>query len=573
MYMFRIIIIITLTLLAVQPMWGGDKPSANQALIDKGSEYVNSGNLDNALDIYLGMIGKLKDEKDLSIHVNVYNDLGVIYRRRNMNDSAIYYYDKALDTAVKLDDKEWIATLSINLGVFYHNLQHFEEASRYADMAVKYSKLQADESLHFFACQIASSLKVEVKDCDLALRYAREAWAMADGSGGNDDMRLRCIPSLAVIFDAKGQTDSVFHYIDIGSRLVKDCDNDITRIGFIQSRSEFCYRHGRWRDALRDMHVLTRSSGTLNAPLYRKMAECYRHLGEPGRAYCYMDTARMWTDSLSAKDIETKLAEFHVKYESKEKEMQLAEERRQHAEQQVKWMIAALVASLLVAVLVVVLLVLHHRHKLHLMFVRQCAEISEARQYIEGLETERSRMARELHDSVSNGLLGVSLKMQGAKTPDDLRGVVADVERLRGEVRTLSHGMMPPEFSKHTLNEILDLFVSGIRGGNVSYAGSGADCWRTLSKDVSFEVFRIAQECIANSLSHSGGDIIRVSLATSEDGLHGILKVEDDGIHTSSPDGDGIGIRVMQERVKTIGGHIDIRSHSDGTAISIIFPI
>ena len=41
----------------------------------------------------------------------------------------------------------------------------------------------------------------------------------------------------------------------------------------------------RWRDALNDMLVLASSSGTLNAPLYRKIAECYRHLGEDIRAH------------------------------------------------------------------------------------------------------------------------------------------------------------------------------------------------------------------------------------------------------------------------------------------------
>ncbi|MGM9778310.1 MAG: two-component sensor histidine kinase, partial [Prevotella sp.] len=102
--------------------------------------------MDEALRIELGVVEKLKAEKDLAIHVNVYNDLGVIYRRRNMNDSAIYYYDKAFGMALELDDKEWLTSLAINLGVFYHNLQHFKEAARYAKMAVKYSKQQADES-------------------------------------------------------------------------------------------------------------------------------------------------------------------------------------------------------------------------------------------------------------------------------------------------------------------------------------------------------------------------------------------------------------------------------------------
>ena len=123
--------------------------------------------------------------------MQVYNDLGIIYRRLNKNDSAIYYYNKAINTAVKLDDKEWSATLAINLAVFYHNLRHFEDAERYVDMAVKYSKEQDDESIKFFAYQVASPMKTEVKKLDEALKYAQEAWAMADGKNGDDEMRMR----------------------------------------------------------------------------------------------------------------------------------------------------------------------------------------------------------------------------------------------------------------------------------------------------------------------------------------------------------------------------------------------
>lgn len=568
------VLLSVLALLWLLPVDADETPSANQALIDSAAGLIQSGQLDEAARLDLQIVARLADEKDLGIHVNVYNDLGVIYRRRNMNDSALYYYQKALDAAVTLNDKEWLTTLAINLAVFNHNLQYFQDAERYADMGVKYSRQQEDESLRFLAYQVASPIKNAVEKYDDALRYAREAWQMVVGEDGSDDLRLRCITALASAFDGMGQTDSVFHYINLGGRLLEGCDNDITRIGFVQCRSEMYFRHQRWRDALRDMLVLASSSGTLNAPLFRKIAECCRHLGDYDRAFCYMDTARMWTDSLAAKGIKEKLAEFNVKYEAKEKEMLLAEERSEHASQRLRWLVIILVAVLLIAVLIVVLLVVRHRHRLHLMFVCQCAELNEARQYIEGLETERARMARELHDSISNGLLGVSLKMQGAQTPDEIHAVLDDVEHLRNEVRTLSHGMMPPEFSRHTLPELLRHYTEGLRDTPVHFYVHDDACWKQLPAEVAFEVFRIAQECISNALAHAGAGSITLSLAVAEGGEQGILLVEDDGTPgKSTPESQGIGTRVMQERVKTIGGSLEIKTHEKGTSVSLIFPI
>ena len=551
-----------------------EEPSPNIDLANKALECVKEGRLDEALKIDLGVVANLRNEKDLEVHVQVYNDLGVIYRRLNKNDSAIYYYDKAFNSAIKLDDKEWLTTLACNLAVFYHNLRHFQDAERYADMAVKYAKEQDDESIKFFAYQVASPMKTEVKKLDEALRYAREAWAMADGDDGDDEMRMRCIPSLSAVFDALGQTDSVFHYINIGNRLLDSCDNEVTRIGFIQIRSEMYYRHKRWRDALHDMHFLTQAGATLNARLYQKMAESYHHLGEDEKAFCYMDTARMWTDSLAAKDIEGKLSEFNVKYETKEKEIQLAEARSENAVQRVKWMIALLVSVLVIAILVVVLVVVRNRHKLHLMFVRQCAELNKAQQYIDGLETERTRMARELHDGVANGLLGVTLKLQGVRNPDEMRAVLKDIESLRNEVRTLSHGLMPPEFTKHNLAEILDFYVDGLKEPKVTYSAGDSDVWDSLSEDVSLEVFRIAQECISNALTHSNADSIKVRLAIAADNSAGTLIVEDNGTAVESAfNTHGIGIRVMQERAKAIGGSIDIQKNTNGTSVSLRFPV
>lgn len=551
-----------------------EKPSANQVLADKAADCVREGHLDEALKIDLELANKLKNEKDLELEVQVYNDLGIIYRRLNKNDSAIYYYDKAINTAVKLDDKEWSATLAINLAVFYHNLRHFQDAERYADMAVKYSKDLEDESYKFLAYQVAAPMKTEMKKLDEALRYAREAWAMADGKDGDDEMRMRCIPSLTIVFDDLGQTDSVFHYINIGNRLLDGCENEVTRIGYIQNRSEIYFRHKRWREALRDMHFLTKAGATLNAQLYRKMANCYNSLGENSKAYCYMDTARIWTDSLAAKDIEEKLAEFNVKYETKEKEMQLAEARSENATQRVKWMTALLVAVLVIAILVVVLVVVRNRHKLHLMFVRQCAELNKAQQYIDGLETERSRMARELHDGVANGLLGITLKLQGVKTPDEMHAVLSDIESLRNEVRTLSHGLMPPEFTKHNLTEILGFYIDGLKNSKVTYIANDSDAWNNLSEEVSLEVFRIAQECISNALTHSNADSIKVSLSMADDNSKGVLLVEDNGMVSEEVvKTHGIGTRVMQERAKAIGGSIDILKNENGTSVSLHFPV
>lgn len=66
-----------------------------------------------------------------------------------MQDSAIYYYNKALDAAVKYGDASWLANLSLNLGVFHFNLKHYPEAEKFIDQALQYVQ-QTNDTLTTF---------------------------------------------------------------------------------------------------------------------------------------------------------------------------------------------------------------------------------------------------------------------------------------------------------------------------------------------------------------------------------------------------------------------------------------
>ena len=85
----------------------------------------------------------------------------------------------------------------------------------------------------------------------------------------------------------------------------------------------------------------------------------------------------------------------------------------------------------------------------------------------------------ELHDGIANDLLGMSMKIANASTPESIKAIQMDIDRLRGEVCNISHGMMPPDFSRLNLNEILNAYVNRLEtigeraqsmDGSISYA-------------------------------------------------------------------------------------------------------
>lgn len=78
--------------------------------------YVGKDN--EAFNMKKSVLPYLPQIKDLEKHISVYNDLAIFYRRQHMNDLTIYYYNKALDAALKYKDEGWITHI-------YNNVLYF----------------------------------------------------------------------------------------------------------------------------------------------------------------------------------------------------------------------------------------------------------------------------------------------------------------------------------------------------------------------------------------------------------------------------------------------------------------
>lgn len=86
-----------------------------------------------------------------------------------------------------------------------------------------------------------------------------------------------------------------------------------------------------------------------------------------------------------------------------------------------------------------------------------------AQSYIDGLERERTRLAKDLHDGVCNDLLGIGMNMQYMQPTDESkREILALLEQVRSDVRCISHELMPPKFQVTTLAETVEAYVEGL---------------------------------------------------------------------------------------------------------------
>lgn len=554
-------------------------PGANQSpvyptlLNEQATLYVYQGNEAQGLEGKKSVLPYLPNANDPETPVSVYNDLGILYRRAHEPDSALYYYDKALDAAVRLGDESWLAHLNMNVAVFHYNLKRFAEAEAYIGRAVQHA-LRTDERLASFnAWQVGANIKLANGHAEEAGNYIRQAWQMACAEQ-NAEWKIRCMSGFFAYFDAEEQPDSLRHYLRLGNRLLHEvAPQSIAARGFIQARAKAQMQLGRFADALQDYSRLLREDiGTDKHTLFADMARCHQALGHHQQAFACMDSARLWTDSLARQELTGQIARLNVKYHTQEQALQNARLHEQLLQREAS-LLKATIAALCLAFLVLLLLGLFRQKqkaaRQRLARLQQEKEREAARRYIEGLEEECKYFAQELHDGIANELLALQMRIETTDNPQkDLPAIARQTHELRQNVRAISHELMPPDFERIDLYTLLE-----------RYAGLLADSTHArihchshghakgLDKETAREIYRIAQEILANCLKHAHATDIDLLLDTDADG-HCILVISDNGTDAGPlpASAEGIGLRTVAQRAQTLKAACD-RKRANGKNI------
>lgn len=547
-------------------------------LNEQATLHVYQGDERRALEEKKSVLPYLPRVDNLETHISVYNDLGILYRRAHEPDSALHYYNKALDAALRYGDESWLAHLNMNLAVFHYNLKHFAEAETYIDRALQHS-LKTDERLASFnALQVGANIKLAAGHPEEAGQSIRKAWQMAC-EDNNPEWKIRCMSGLLACFGHKQQTDSLRHYIAIGNRLLGQvAPGTIAARGFIQARARARMMLKEYAAALKDYrHLQQEDTGTDRHTLYADMARCYQHLGDYKRAFACMDSARLWSDSLAQRKLTDEMARLNVKYRTKEQELQNARLSEQLLQEQAS-LLRTIVAALCV-LFIAVLGLLYFRQKQkaaerRLQRLQQEKELEAARRYTEGLEEECKHLAKELHDGIANDLLALQMRIETAENTSQAREDVArQVDRLRQSVRDISHELMPPDLEHICMDGLLVHYAASLCSNRtiIGYCPIGYN--ELIDKPTARDIYRIVQETVSNILKHGQATYIRITLETTQSGFC-TLDITDNGEAPVIPDHpQGIGLRTVAERAKALNATLNRGREKDINRITLTFQI
>jgi PAS domain S-box-containing protein len=204
-------------------------------------------------------------------------------------------------------------------------------------------------------------------------------------------------------------------------------------------------------------------------------------------------------------------------------------------------------------------------------------------------DDESRRLARELHDSIGQLLAALSMNNAavGAEasklSPEAARAFsenVSLVNQISAEIRTISHLLHPPLLDEAGLPSALRWYVDGFsERSRIKVDLEMCPELARLPKEVEISIFRTVQECLTNIHKHSDSPTATIRVIQEGESLR--LEIEDAGKGIppekqsllTSPGASGVGVSGMRERLRQLGGSLEIQSDANGTRVTATLPV
>jgi len=500
---------------------------------------------------------KLNDQVTLG---NLFNNIGVWFMNITQYKKAITYFKKSVQ--VKLTERRQYARFAysyINLAACYYRTDQFEK--------------------------MLPCLK-EAKNYLIKAKDRQEVWAWYYNYLGlyyyqQKHYRQAELPLLKGLDIAKQQKDYLAQSNLLGTliKLNQATGKDLQALQYAEA------------DLQLQQNKLNKSNllGTLMA-----LANIQEKLGYYKQGYLTMRSYALLTDSLKEHEKSASLLEIEEKFEATNKEKQILtlkheNELKSFALQKNRLYTGLLTAiSLLLLTLVILYFQFNRQHKkqlkqhkqLHQLALDKIAQknkISLLSAMLNGQESERNRISRDLHDGLGGLLSALKIELSGTLGAEHIDQQTTDnilrrMDYAVDELRLISQNLMPETLLKYGLGEAIKSYCMRMRNKGVKLICQLFHYKNELQQEKELILYRIMQELVNNAIKHAAASTIFVQLLQSDNKV--TLTVEDNGkgfdkeILTKPRTGNGL--TNILSRIEYIDGEIDIHSElGNGTTFTI----
>lgn len=551
-----------LTLLdSVLNLNGIDDTVHAMAVGEKANNMLILGRMADALPLCRQAISEGERIGNDEVLINQYSTCGIVYRRLGLADSAMWAYQHGIEVSKRVGLKDYVANLYNNIAVMFVETDRLKEGISYAEEATRWATEAKDTVELFSALATKASALLKQNDYKGARHTIVPHFDEILGTGSTPLALKTASPMLqsCVKLGLIDEADSYLRKLQPVMQKVEPASNG--SLGILEIEAALMHaQHNYMGELALWNRIETLCKTNQGVPQQRIMwskAECMRLTGNTNEALRYMREAYNIADSTKNSDVNRQLSEFSVRYNTQQKELQIVKLNQEKATERARLMTVVLVLAVTSMLLAFgIILILYKRR-----IANQRYELNLRRKYIEGLESERARLARELHDGVCNDLLGLQILM----TTSDKEQTIPILNDIMIGVRQISHDLMPPRFAHADIAKVAADYVTHYPLANckINFQATDTDRWQHIDQAKAFEIYRIVQELMGNIAKHANAHIINVYMTYEKWGQI-VLEVENDGTQPQLKDStNGIGLYTTTDRVLGMNGEIK-RSENNG---------
>lgn len=537
------------------------------ALYHKGlfsSWYVNMG----ILNIYQGKYAVAARYFDQALHIarrsglpeagphflSIYNNISAVYMRMEQPHTALKYLVQAEHIARGSNLYRELAFTLCNKGNAFTSLQQYEKAQEAFREGLSLSRAHKLKEIEQALNNDMGNLLLKQQRPEAAIAFLKAA---GDGAGQSNPLYTTILPGYNL-----GQAYYQMKNYALAEQYLSGTIRKAMSKGF--------------------------TDGRLDA--HKVLADIYEAQHKYALALQQQQMYARLKDSLLNKEKSKDINELEIKYNSAQKDKNIAEQQllitRQQANiQRNKALIGISVLGMLLLGSSVFWIYRNNRHKQSILagkisLLEQEQEIKLLRASIDGEEQERIRIGRELHDGIGGLLSAVKLRLGSLRLKRDMLRSEADflmamdlVDEATWEIRKTAHNLMPEVLSRGGITEAVKSFCERIQTGHTPAIRLQIyGCIPRLEPAFELSVYRMIQELVNNIWKHAAATEVLIQLNWQLDHFH--ISVEDNGCGLQQEAHEGIGLKNIRSRVQAMGGMMEIESAAGvGTSVYLTLEI
>lgn len=536
----------------------GDSVMVNTCRLDNGLLYQSQRKYVMAAQLIMQAIKGYEEFGEDNHLARAYNVLGIFYQGQDKHPEALDAYQQALKKCEAIGLKQGITVCNGNIASTLYHLKRYDEAKTYFEKTILLQKERNDRIGLVKSYNNIGLLYNELENYELALDYHLQALEMYKEMDYKKGLALAHLNIGLDQYGLNQHLKAIDHY-EQSAEIASSFDFPETRV-----------------------------------KAFKSLAAVYAAIAQYDSAYHYAQLFKEHSDSLNMAVNDTQVAELQTKYETEQKEKQIAllSKDNQIAALQLRRTRNLNYAgglSTFLAILLAYFLFQNYKHRRSAREIKiqhqADQKVMEMEQrilhtVIDTEEKERKRFATDLHDELGPLLSSIMLYLDeiprvSGKEQEEMVTYTQDlVEEAIREVRDISHNIMPGAISELGLIRALQAFCEKIE--------------RTKAIDVHFEnkteevrfkpgvevvLYRVLIELMNNTLKHANADHIHLELIGGSPTLQ--IQYQDDGngfdLGKAMQDSEsGLGLKNIEDRIASLDGKIEIKSEENkGVEVNI----